>query len=302
MTDSLAAIQQAAQQQLQFSALQQSAISNVTLQQLQRQCYATTPYQPYNQRSDLRNSLATMPAQFGCSKTELAKLLILSLVAEFSLQQLPLAISSEISDNYQRSIQRIFKLWCSPDAASLPETDDKFLKDVGLLTGALLPCTERVVEPFSAIQRSLLYSKGITQAASFIRALIAAQGNKPVCRLHIHLSEIHQLTAAGWRQTCKQVAQLLLHNPQLKGVVGACWFYDPAIAAVSPKLAFISELLSEMQASWFFSHNETEQSGAFSRSETRKNAFNDGRYQPRNYVIFIPRVRLLTWYKRQTTC
>ncbi|MAD74801.1 MAG: hypothetical protein CML20_08450 [Rheinheimera sp.] len=297
MTDSLMAIQHAAQQQL--SALQQSAISSTALQQLQRQCYATSPYQPYNQQAELHNSLATMPAQLGCSKTELARLLILSLLTEFSLQQLPLTISSEISDNYPRSLLRIFKLWCSTDAASLPETDDKFLKDVGLLTGALLPCTERVVEPFSAIQRSLLYGNGITQAASFIRALIAAQGNKPVCRLHIHLSEINQLTAAGWRQTCQQVAQLLLLNRQLKGMVGACWFYDPAIATVSPKLAFINELLSEMQASWFYSHGEGINSGAFSRSASRKQAFENGQYQPKNYVIFIPRNRLLAWYKRQ---
>ncbi|MDX1538462.1 hypothetical protein [Arsukibacterium sp.] len=299
MTASLASLQQAAQQQV--STLLHSTISSAALQQLQCQCYATAPYQSYNQRSDLHNSLATLPAQFGCSKTELVRLLMLSLVAEFSLQQLPLTISSEISDNYQRSLQRIVKLWCSADNASLPKTDDKFLKDIGLLTGALLPCAERVVEPFSAIQRSLLFCNGVTQAAGFIRALIAAQGNKPVCRLHIHLSEINQLTAAGWRQTCQQVAQLLLLNRQLKGVVGACWFYDPAIAAVSPKLAFINELLSEMQASWFFSHSEGDKSGAFSRSASRKQAFENGQYQPKNYVIFIPRNQLLAWYKRQPT-
>ncbi|MAA94375.1 MAG: hypothetical protein CML21_07650, partial [Rheinheimera sp.] len=194
MTASLASLQQAAQQQLQVSTLLHSTISSAALQQLQCQCYATAPYQSYNQRSDLLNSVATLPAQFGCSKTELARLLMLSLLAEFSLQQLPLTISSEISDNYQRSLQRIFKLWCSADTASPPETDDKFLKDIGLLTGALLPCTERVVEPFSALQRSLLYSDGIAQAAGFIRELVVAQGNKPVCRLHIHLSEINQLT------------------------------------------------------------------------------------------------------------
>ncbi|WP_213999923.1 hypothetical protein [Arsukibacterium sp.] len=301
MTDTLANIQQTALQQLQLSPLLQNNESNEVLQHLQQQCYSIRAYQAYNQRPDLLTELNNLPAQLGCSKAQLARLLILKLLTEFSLQQLPVAITNDISKNYQRSIQRIFQLWAHRSETQLPATDDRFLKDIGLLTGALLPCAERVVEPFSAIQRSLLYTHGITQAVGFVRALIAARGNKPVCRLHIHLSEISQLTASGWRLTCQQLGELLLLNPQLKGVVGACWFYDPAIATVSPKLAFISELLNEMQASWFYSHAEGEKSGAFSRSESRKQAYEAGQYQPKNYVIFIPRKRLLAWHKRQTT-
>ncbi|SNY51624.1 hypothetical protein SAMN06297280_1918 [Arsukibacterium tuosuense] len=300
MTDTLVSTQQAALQQLQLSPLLLDNAVNMALQQLQQHCSAAEPYQAYNQRPDLLTNLATLPAQLSCAKDQLARLLMLKLIADFSLQPLPLNMTSEISNNYQRSLQRIFQLWANASETQLPATDDRFLKDIGLLTGALLPCAERVVEPCSAIQRSLLYSNGIVQAAGFIRALIDARGNKPVCRLHIHLSEINQLTAAGWHQTCLQLAELLLLNPQLKGVVGACWFYDPALPDISPHLAFISELLREMQASWFYSHKEGGKSGAFSRSATRKQAFITGQYQPKNYVIFIPRSRLLAWYKRQT--
>lgn len=301
MTNDVAAvIQQASILLQQDLLLQQSPAIGLAIQQLRQQCYAKYPYQRYNQREQLIISLQQLPAQLNCNTGELARLVILKLLAEFSVSSLPLSVTTAIIDNYKQSLSRIYQLWHTEAAAEQQVINDKFLKDIGLLTGALLPCAERVVEPFSAIQRSLLYGNGFTQAVAFIRALIAAQGNKPVCRLHIHLSEINQLTAAGWRQTCQQLANLLLLNPKLKGVVGACWFYDPAITTVSPNLAFISDLLSEMQASWFFSHNEGDKSGAFSRSATRKQAYATGRYQPKNYVIFIPRNRLLAWYKRQS--
>ena len=302
MTDPLVSIQQAALQQLQLSSLLQNDAANSALQQLQQQCYATAPYQAYSQRPDLIASLQQLPEQLGCSSNNLARALILKLIAEFSLARLPLALPAKISHNYQRSMQRILQLWSSESAAALQHIDDRFIKDVGLLAGALLPCTERVVEPYSAIQRSLLYNHSFAQGWHFVRALLQAKGNKPVCRLHIHLSEINGLTAAGWQQTCLELAELLLLNQQLKGVVGASWFYDPAIATISPKLAFISGLLSEMHASWFFLHIEDKNSGAFHRSATRQQAFKDGIYQPKNYVIFIPRHRLLAWHRRQTSC
>ncbi|WP_372628155.1 hypothetical protein [Arsukibacterium sp.] len=298
MTDSLVCIQQAALQQVQLSPLLQNSATSEVLKQLQQQCYPAKAYQAYNQRPDLLTNLAALPLQLGCSREQLARLLMLKLLAEFSVQQLPLATTVDISNNYQRSLQRIHQLWANATETQLQKSDI-FLKDIGLLTGSLLPCAERVVEPCSAIQRSLLYNKGFAQAVNFLRVLAEARGNKPVCRLHIHLSEIKQLTAAGWRQTCLQLAELLLLNPQLKGVVGACWFYDPAITTVSPRLAFISQLLSEMQASWFYSHAEGESSGAFSRSATRQHAYAAGQYKPKNYVIFIPRRRLLAWYNRQ---
>lgn len=300
MTNDLAAVTRQAKVLLrQDPLLQQRPAVGLALQQLRQQCYAEYPYQRYNQRKQLFASLQQLPAQLNCNTSGLARLVILNLLAEFSVSSLPLNVTTAIIDNYQQSLSRIYQLWHTETAAEQQAINDKLLKDIGLLTGALLPCAERVVEPFSAIQRSLIYGNGFTQAVAFIRALIAAQGNKPVCRLHIHLSEINQLTAAGWRQTCQQLADLLLLNPKLKGVVGACWFYDPALATVSPNLAFISDLLSEMQASWFFSHLEGDKSGAFSRSASRKQAFENGQYQPKNYVVFIPRSRLLAWHKRQ---
>ncbi|MBV2127706.1 hypothetical protein [Arsukibacterium indicum] len=279
----------------------QSTLVANALQQLNQHCYPSSLYYAYNQRPELIKKLQELPEKLDISQTELVRLLILKLITGFSFQRIRLNLTNAIRDNYQRSVPRIYQKWIAEQSTEIISVNDVLLKDIGLLTGALLPCAERVVEPFSAIQRALVFNNGIAQGWRFIKALAAAKGNKPVCRLHIHLSEITSLTASGWRLTCQQLAELMLVNPQLKGMVGACWFYDPAIATVSPKLAFISELLNDMQASWFYSHTEDEKSGAFSRSASRKQAFANGSYMPKNYVVFIPRKRLLAWNKRQSS-
>ncbi len=305
MTDTLTFIQNAALQQLAESALlQNNASADSALQTLQQQCYPAAPYAPYNQRPGLVPQFRQLLKQLGCNHNQLARLLILKLIADFSLQRLPLTLTltSDIISNFHRSIERIYQLWTSQSAITPDTINDSLLKDIGLLTGALLPCTERVVEPYSAIQRSLVFRDGVAQSWRFIRALVAARGNKPVCRLHIHLAEISGLTAAGWRLTCQQLAQLLLLNPRLKGVVGASWFYDPALSTVSPHLGFIGQQLRDMQASWFFSHSETAQSGALVRTSGRQRAYETGQYQPQNYVIFIPRASILAWYRGQVPC
>lgn len=307
MNSNLSSVQAAARAQLTqhpvFASTDhaQSTLVANALQQLNQHCYPSSLYDAYNQRPELNKKLQELPEKLDISQTELVRLLVLKLITDFSFQRFRLNLTNAIRNNYQRTVPRIFQQWVTETDSALNTVNDRLLKDIGLLTGALLPCAERVVEPFSAIQRALVFNNGIAQGWRFIKALASARGNKPVCRLHIHLSETANLTATGWRLTCQQLAELLLLNPQFKGVVGACWFYDPALPAISPKLAFISELLNDIQASWFYSHTEDEKSGAFSRSASRKQAFANGSYQPKNYVVFIPRKRLLAWYKRQSS-
>lgn len=303
MTDTLECIQQAAREQVaQSTLLLNNRQTSIALQQLLLQCNASDPYQPYNKRPGLLTQLQQLPEQLNCSLPDLLQVMMLQLIADFSMQRVSLTLTNAISSNYLFSITRIYQFWSATPASKLTIVNDSLLKDIGLLTTALLPVTERVVEPFSALQRYLLFRHDFKQGYRYFLAWLSAKGNKPVCRLHIHLAEINGLTPNGWRTTCRQLAKLLLLNPKLKGIVGSSWFYDPAIASISPKLAFISELLSEMHASWFFSHIEDKNSGAFNRSATRQQAFKDGIYQPKNFVIFIPRDRLLAWHRRQSSC
>lgn len=301
MINNLLSIQKEALLSLEQNALLNYSINlKDSLLYITQLCYPSTQYKSYNERPELIIQLHELPEKLSVPFDELVKLLILKLITKFSVHRIDLIIPIDITNNYERSIQRIYKQWTIEPTTKLNKVDDLLLKDIGLLTGALLPCAERVVEPFSAIQRSLAFTNGITQGIRFIKLLIAAKGNKPVCRLHVHLSEINDLSAANWQVTCLQIAQLLKLNPRLKGVVGASWFYDPEIASYSSKLAFIKQQLKEINASWFFSHNEGQQSCALNRSPTRRKAFASGHYTPKNYIVFIPKNNLINWLNQQT--
>ncbi|WP_131917671.1 hypothetical protein [Chromatocurvus halotolerans] len=220
--------------------------------------------------------------------------LLCRLVASFDVDRLPFSLVDEVVHGYARSFSRILQL--EPQQLQL---NDRFMKDLALASGRLYPAAERVVEPFSVIQRSLLYSGGWRQACRFARALVEAGGNKPVFRLHVHLSEVSRFSQQSWYQTCVITAKMAEANPAIRGVVGGSWFYDPDISAVSPRLAFIANTIADGGAGFYFSHAEDYQSGALSMSKRRREAFENGLYIPRNFALFWPRRSLINWSRRQ---
>jgi hypothetical protein len=273
-------------------------------QQLQRQADWLKPeailegiknriaWQPYHALPELKQAVGKLQSDRPELSSILLQFLLMRLIAGFSSENLAFNITDEIAELYQQSFARIL-------GQSMPEkADDSYLKDLALASGALFPAGERVVEPFSVLQRSLMFNAGVRQSLQFIKSGLLAGGYKPVFRLHVHLAEQSRLSEPSWRQTCRRLAQMLEINSDIRGIVGSSWYYDPQVPAISPHLAFINKLLAENDAYWFFSHIEGSNSGAFATSQTRKQAFDGGKYLPRNYVVFWPRSRVLSWYQK----
>lgn len=251
-----------------------------------------TAWQPYHALPELKQTLGRLESNQPELSEVLLQFLLVRLIADFDSEQLGFGITDKIAEFYQQSFTRIIGQ-PGPEKA-----DDSYFKDLALASGALFPAGERVVEPFSVLQRSLMFNAGVTQSLQFLKSGVLAGGYKPVFRLHVHLAEQSHLSEDSWWQTCQRLAQMLEINPDIKGIVGSSWYYDPQVPAISPHLGFINKLLAENGAYWFFSHIEGSNSGAFATSETRKQAFDAGKYLPRNYVVFWPRGRVLSWYQK----
>lgn len=265
------------------------------LSTLQRESQPRLDYAQYNAVPALSSVLESVRVRDGLQAMQCVMYhLLCRLVSSFDVQSLPFSVVPEVAESYATSFSRILRL--EPEQIDL---DDRFMKDLALAGGRLYPAAERVVEPFSVIQRSLLYSGGWLQAYRFARALAESGGNKPVFRLHVHLSETSRLSEHSWYRTCVFVAKMAEVNPAIRGVVGGSWFYDPLISTVSPRFSFIGETIADGGAELYFSHVEGAQSGALSRSRTRREAFENGHYVPRNFALFWPRRSLIKWLKRQ---
>lgn len=251
-------------------------------------------FDSYNARPELRETLAQIAVQFGIpTQSRVMQALLARLALDFQEEALDFRVTRSVRGLYAKSLSRILKTpvddW---------HLDDRFFKDLALLSGHLFPVGERVVEPCSALQRSLFYRSGVGQALHFVRAVAQSGGFRPVFRLHVHLSEASRLSADSWQQACMHTVELLAINPRVKGVVGASWFYDPKLPEVSPHLSFINGLLRPAGAHWFFSHAEGKDSGALAKSVHRRSEFDAERYIPRCYVVFWPRQCALAWLDR----
>lgn len=257
---------------------------------------ASYSHRAYSDRPELKQALEVISAARGakCAQQAMHNLL-LSFADRRDAQQLPYTCTDEVEAKVANSLMRIRER-CLEDY----QFDDRFLKDLALATGNLFPAGERVVEPASVLQRALMLSAGPAQLLRFCKSVGLAGGTKPVFRLHVHLDEAAHLSDSTWRASCCCLARMLQANPAIKGIVGGSWFYDPALPAVSPRLAFINDVLKEAGASWFYAADEHENSGALVTSETRRRLYAEKSYQPRTFVVFLPRRAALHWLKKQS--
>jgi len=83
-------------------------------------------------------------------------------------------------------------------------------------------------------------------------------------------------------------------NPGIKGVYGTSWYYDPKVEEVSPKLAYIREIGKRFEVRFFYmGTNEHCINDATLKSPTRRKLFQEGKYLPTNYLLIVPRRKLI---------
>lgn len=218
--------------------------------------------------------------------------LALDFEARFARSALPEAFASEFRSNLLRMMQRGL---AQPDwPASLG--DDVFLKDLGIARFTLVPCVSHLVYRHSGVPRRALLTPSAPwrQRFAVLGRLAEAGGFRPFLENHVHPAMLSHFDAAGRERCFALVAALLRHWPDSRGLMGTSWYYDPALARVSPHLAYLHDgpvsrgaVVMDMGAS------DAARAGATARSARRRDAVARGDYQPRNYLMVWSRQRML---------
>ncbi|WP_163832475.1 hypothetical protein [Spartinivicinus ruber] len=219
--------------------------------------------------------------------------LLLYLIQRFNTQSLKFKVSPAIIKKFTYSFHRIINI-----SSDQKRIYDCYLKDLALCSGRIFPAGARLVEPYSSIQRALVISGGFSQALKFINMQAHTRSLKNFFRLHTHLEELEEFTPEGWQNTCLLLADMLILNPQINGLIGGSWFYDPAISKISPHLEYVQQLIIKNGGFSFYAETEGENSDSLIKSNKRRQAFNNGQYTPKCYVIIWPRQALLKWAKK----
>ena len=124
------------------------------------------------------------------------------------------------------------------------------------------------------------------------------KGGKPIYTIHTHQGNLADFNPDGWNRCYVRIGQLLQLNPDIKGMQGGSWFYDPALSEISPRLAYLREVPCQNGASIFFSSVEDHTSSALSTSASRVEKFKNGEYVPRAFVLVWPRDAMIKFSEK----
>ncbi|WP_321395215.1 hypothetical protein [Emcibacter sp.] len=222
------------------------------------------------------------------------RLAVLQLMESFRTEQLPVKVPESIGAFYVHEFDRLRTNVADADYVFGWE-NDLFAKDIGIVSGRLIPAGPGLLE-ISGVPRSLLFKKGISQFFRLaIMMLFGLKGRGPLLTIHIHLANLEQFNPAGWEKSYRLIGEILELNTHLKGLMRHAWFFDPAVAKISPKLAYLREIPEQYGAGIFYHSDEDADSGALTRSGTRRNLFEKGDYTPRVYYLLWPRRQLINY-------
>jgi len=131
-------------------------------------------------------------------------------------------------------------------------------------------------------------------------AYMKAQGwKKPWLEVHTEGRHTEDFTEAGWDQAWATAAAICKSRPELAGMIGSSWFYDPPLETISPRLAYLR--LNPLKGGAFIIHQgpgEVHSDRCGATSPTRRAMIESGAYTPRSWLVAWPRSTLIPWAER----
>ena len=131
---------------------------------------------------------------------------------------------------------------------------------------------------------------------SVIPAYAAAQAWKPWLEAHTESRELSDFNEAGWDRAWATGAEILKRRPEMAGMLGSSWFYDPPLETISPRLAYLR--LNPLRHGAFMVHQgpgDIHTQRAATSSPTRAALIEKGEYVARSWIVAWPRAALIKW-------
>jgi hypothetical protein len=205
-------------------------------------------------------------------------------------------LTPTVAELYRKELDRITTDSLSRADDYYSPENDMYVKDLAIASGRVLPAGAQVFH-LSGFPRRDAIRGGLRTLGRFL----GSGGFVPFYEIHTHepccLPEFNE---SGWIQCYRRLAEMMLIDKQVRGVFGGSWFFDPAIARVSPRLAYLRQLPMENNAvSIHVGSDEHSIALATKTSETRRRLYAEGSYIPTSYLIIWFRKDLLAWADRR---
>lgn len=212
-------------------------------------------------------------------------------LASPQLQRLPARVLAHQLRHYQRIITE------PALTASACELDnDLFHKDFGLAALRLYGGGSNLIDFNSGMGRSALWKGGAADLPRRLAIFARVGGFRPFFEIHAHKFYMDEFNEEGRNECYRCCAELYALHHEVRGMIAGSWFYDPAIAAISPHLAYLRTVPQQGGAHLLFdSFDDGAARNAIATSATRKRLFEAGTYKPAAYMLVWPRARQIAW-------
>ncbi len=192
-----------------------------------------------------------------------------------------------------------------------PYSASAFTRDAAFVAGLAVPSgamTVFVPPPSSVVSLPLRgrraagqvwRSVGQTNLRSGL-AWIGQVGVRHWAELHVDDRYVDDFNQEGLIDTYQAAAILLASRPDIAGLRGSSWFFDPSLLQTSPGLAFLRNIAEEGGCRFLRHQTDPEQVAfALQRSPSRRRASEAGAYTPTCVGMYWTRDKLLDWASRR---
>lgn len=131
---------------------------------------------------------------------------------------------------------------------------------------------------------------------SVIPSYAAAQAWKPWLEVHTESRCLRDFNEAGWDRAWATAAEICKRRPEMAGMLGSSWFYDPPLEEISPRLAYLR--VNPLNNGAFLVHQgpgDIHTQRAATSSPTRAALIEEGKYTARSWIVAWPRAALIKW-------
>lgn len=213
-----------------------------------------------------------------------------SLAARLIVYDIPLRVQA----NYPAAVQRLLRHIQQDERPSYNFSSDFFIKDMRFAALLTLPCHAEVLDLRSRLGphiagKFFLRQPGFRTAFGLIKS-------HAWLAYHTEARYLDEFTPEGWKLCYLDAAALLQRYADIQGLFAVTWFVDPALASISPHLAYLREVPEQYGAQIIpIRSTAADIAYATATSETRRRLYAEGRYIPKSHAMVWPRKGLLQW-------